>query len=191
MLKMEIPPLVLGGNFTAGTYQMFSAQSEDTKPRYKILLGKLGTIWLVTTNEDPDHIIVQGGPESKGYGGADLTFTLANGVDKITLHGPWHSNTDALFKDTGLDLRNKIKTWGCIGRKRSWHRQSNWGDSQTVIEDLIYFDHCVIAGAFDRIQDMAQKMSNAMGITLYYYMQSYSGGSSGPVDPKNLLEHGK
>jgi len=182
--KMEVPALVLGGEFVSNRpYQMISAQGEDVQPKYNIHIGKDKRIWLVTTDQDPDHIIVQGGPGSQGYGGADLVFTLANGVDKITLHGPWHSNTDSLFKQTGIDLRAKIVTWGVIGRGREF-RPANAYSSDSVITDLVYFDKEPMPGVYNRIQNLAKEMSDAEGIPLYYHMCSYGGGSTGPVNWK-------
>lgn len=182
--KMEVPALVLGGEFVSSRpYTQIAAQSEDVQPRYNIHIGKDKRIWLVTTDQDPDHIIVQGGPGSQGYGGADLVFTLANGVDKITLHGPWHSNPYSLFEQTGIDLRTKIISWGVIGRGLQF-RAANSYSSDSVITDLVYFDKAPTQGVYDRIQNLAKEMSDAEGIPLYYHMRTYGGSSTGPVNWK-------
>jgi len=73
---------------------------------FKKVVGKKAT-WYVTGN--PKEIYVDtGDPESQGFGGAICMFTLEDGT-KEQVKGPWHSNSEALFKDTGLDLRNEKK----------------------------------------------------------------------------------
>lgn len=167
-------------HFIEGPYIQRSGQSDATSDRYNLHVGKSGRIWLTPISGEARMIIAEGGPGSQGFGGADLTFTLKNGVDKITLHSPWSSNTDALFEDTGIDLRNKHLTWGCIGRHRKFIK-ANGISSPTVFLDLVYWDRQPTLGSFDRIKELAREMSFEMGEVLFCYSQSIGGSSAGPA----------
>ena len=101
--------LVLGGTYSGRPYEMFSGQEDAKSRRYKLYTGKRRAIWLVGCVEScGDHIYCSGGPNSEGFGGATLEFTLENGCDSIKLKGPWHSNADSMFADTGVDFRDLV-----------------------------------------------------------------------------------
>lgn len=171
--------LVLGGKFVDDYYSMVSGQAVAQSNYYNIAIGKSGRIWLY---QDGDSIYEQGGPKSEGFGGALLEFKLSNGCDSVKLKGAWHSNSSALFQDTGIDLRLQHLTWGVIGTKRSHD------DGRSVIENLLWFDKEPTYGAFKRIEDKATEMSHQMKKTLYYYSRSVGGSSCGPVNWKEYNE---
>lgn len=170
---MTARKLELGGSFTEDYYQMIPGQEEAQSNTYKIALGKTGKIWLYSTG---DNIYAQGGPKSDGFGGATLEFKLANGCDSIKLKGPWHTNSESFYRDTGIDIRDQHLTIGVIGRGRSHN------NGRSVIDDIIWFDPEPIYGLYNRVQDLATKLSDERGECLYYHMQSKGGGSCGPVN---------
>lgn len=173
--------LTLGGDFIAPPYSMFSGQGEAVAHTYNIHLGKSGRIWLVSTDCDcASNIYVQGGPKSDGFGGAVLEFTLANGCDKIKLKGPWHSSSESLLFDTGVDARDRTLVFGVIGKGRDWK------DGRSVIKDLVYFDKEPTLGTFNRISDMAEAMAKEMNQQLFVYSATKGGSSCGGTTFKGV-----
>lgn len=175
----QLAILSIGGDFLSPPYSMFSGQAEAVAHTYNIHIGKSGRIWLVSTEAAcAGNIYVQGGPKSDGFGGATLSFTLANGCDKISLHGPRHSNCESLFSDTGIDVRNRHLVYGVIGKGRDWK------DGRSIIKDLIYFDEKPTIGPFNRIKDKAEALAESLNQQLYYYTETKGGSSCGPTNFK-------
>jgi len=173
----EVPDLILGGNFTEAPYSMFAASGEAESLCYKLAVGKSGRRWLYNDENfnAGANIYVEGGKGSQGFAGREISFPLLDGTN-LALVGPWASNSDSLFKDTGIDLRRRHATWGCIGRRREHHNE------RTAICDLVFFDPEPIEGAFDRVERLAEALSNERDELLYYYSMSYGGSSCGPVN---------
>lgn len=116
------------------------------------------------------------GIRSEGYGGRTLDFPTKGGVVKI--QGPWHSNTDALYERTGVDLRDKHRTTGVVALKRGTEGY------ETTLLDVVYVDpDGGVVGKFNRIQELAQQMSDESDKVLFYYRRSLGGSSCGPVYP--------
>lgn len=129
-------------------------------------------------------IMVFGGPVSDGYGGRTLDFPTRSGVVKI--QGPWHSNTDALYEKTGVDLRDKHRTKGVIALKRQFD------GNDTILADVVWADPDEgTIGTFDRIDVLAQQMANGNNTPVYYYRKSSSGSSCGPMYPKDWTDKQK
>src|SRR5690606_10463847 len=112
-ITMSTVALWIGGHFTENM--------APERPRYmrseiefELATGKEGTIWLYDPT-NASNTYCSGGKGSRGFGGSTVQFTLSNGRGTISLIGPWHSNADNLFEETGVDLRNKFYTWGCVG----------------------------------------------------------------------------
>ena len=172
--------IAIGSDFTPDRYGMISGQGEAAKHRYDLHVGKSGRRWLVSTSDDrASNVYVEGGPGSQGFGGAELVFTLRDG-SAVTLKGPWHSNSDSLFRDTGVDVRNEHYTFGVIGTGREYR---NTGGSATIT-GVIHADKGPTKGQFSRINDLAQQMADERQQTLFYYQESKGGSSCGPVDPR-------
>lgn len=172
--------ITLGGDFTPNRYGMFSGQGEAAQHRYDLHVGKSGRRWLVGTSEDrASNVYVEGGPGSQGFGGSELVFVLRDG-ETLALKGPWHSNADSLFKDTGVDVRNEHYTFGVIGTGRE-HR--NTGAAATIT-GVIYADAGPTKGDFCRIDELAQRLADERQQTLYCYRESKGGSSCGPVNPR-------
>jgi len=125
---------------------------------------------------------------SDGCAGRKIEFPLFDGTS-VTLHGPWNSNCDALFQQTGIDLREVHLTWGCISLKS---KQDNWPYGEIHFEDLLYIDPPEgVVGCFDRIEIKAKQFANELGCRVQEYRCSSGGSSMGPVAPsKELFPHG-
>ena len=152
---------------------------EAEKRIYKLLIGKSGKRWLVSvqTNE-ADNIYVEGNKNSDGFGGRTLNFELENG-EKLDLKGPWHSNSTALFEDTGYDIRNKHLTFGVIALDRKYISYNK----PDIYIDVLYKDEDFVVGEFERIEKMAQEFSNKLNKKVAYGVKSWGGGSSGWKQP--------
>ena len=170
--------LVLGGEYETEPYRMISGFTEAAKPEYDIHVGKSGKIWLVGRVTDRGGAIyVQGdGPGSQGFGGATIGFRF-NTVDTIMLQGPWHSNPNSLFADTGVDYRNHHITFGVIGTDRKWE------ENKTIITGLVYFDKEPTLGAYSRIEDLAKRLAAEQGKPLAFYFCIRGGSSCGVATP--------
>lgn len=113
----------------------------------------------------------------RGYGGATLQFLMEDGtVDDV--NGPWHSNSDSLYRDTGIDLRDKTATFGVIGKGKTY--EGNY----TYIEDVVHKDDDWTLGSFYRIENLAQTFADNIGQRTYFYSQSTGGSHIGWKDPK-------
>jgi len=115
-------------NWIDEPYRMQSGRYEAEIRKYKKLIGKSGRIWLVAIQDNPaDNIYVSAASAEnqpgykgfRGFAGRTLTFELEDG-DILELQGPWATNSDALFKDTGYDIRDKYLTFGVIGLSRKY-----------------------------------------------------------------------
>lgn len=192
--------LVIGGNFTSPGYTMISAQGDSMSREWLHIKGKKWD-WLVLPNEEADIMLCykDSGGTSRGFGGNTLKLKVIGELIKPApiiaagLHidyevnmfqeprefcwqGPWSSNSRSLFEDTGYNLINRIKTWGCIGTDRIF------GNNQNGIGNLIYFDEEPMYGLHSRIEDMAKALSDQMECVLYYYSESHGGSSLGPIN---------
>lgn len=79
--------------------------------KFREYKGKSGETWLVGVTEDwENHIYVSTDPCGnkpgykgfKGFGGGQLKFIMEDG-SRYFLIGPWHSNSNSFFEDTGID----------------------------------------------------------------------------------------
>lgn len=186
-MNQEKWPIILA-EYEPHQQGMVSAQGRDTQPIYHVYVGKSGKRWLVPTNipNPADHIIVEGGPKSDGYGGATLTFKLDDGTT-LDLTGPWHSNSNALLNDTGLDIRHKHR--GTVGvalglrRDPAGHGTRNFYPTYT---DLVYLEEDTVGRfAGDVLNKVGQEIANDLGETVYGFSQSTGGGSCKAFQPKN------
>lgn len=176
-LYKATPDLVIGGNFTEAPYSMFSASGDAESHQYKIAVGKSGRRWLYNDENfnAGANVYVEGRKGSQGFAGREIRFPLVEG-GHLDLVGPWASNTHSLFTDTGIDLRARHATWGCIGLRREHHNE------RTAICDLIWFDKEPAEGAFDRVELLAKQLSDEQKRLLYYYSMSHGGSSCGPIN---------
>ncbi len=168
-------------DFVVGREPMVSAADEAMKRKYRRADGKDGRIWLYAVQENSgDNVYVWADdPKSDGFGGRMLTFSLEDG-EELNLRAPWQSNTDALFRETGVDLRDKHRTFGVVSLDRGSTGSPRY---DTVMLGVIWRDEAPVVGAFDRVKLLAQKMADEMGRRLFYYARSQGGSSCGPIYP--------
>lgn len=104
-------------------------------------------VWLVGDNciNPADHIYVGYTYDtgSRGYGGRIMVFNLVDHNRAISLYGPWHSNTDALYENTGVDVRDKhyVQFVAGLGRLRDGGRD--------VITDIVHYEEPGVRGYYD------------------------------------------
>ena len=111
-----------------------------------------------------------------------MTFELEDGSN-IELTGPWHSNADSLFADTGVDIRDKYSTFVVIGKDMTFNPD--------IMVDVVYKDEKPMIGDFHRGVKLAMALSKQMNCILYYYSQSDGGSSISSVFPDQIDVHGK
>lgn len=187
---MSITPLPkaeleLGGYWTDIGQPMISAISEAGSKIWTKYIGKSGKIWLLPKGEaENSMVIVEGEPGSQGFGGREMHFDLDDGTT-IMLKGPWSSNHDSFFRDTGVDRRACYRTWGCIGRHRDHVTYTGRYDSGIMtICDLVYFDpEGGVIGEYDRIENLAKQMAFERDEILFKFQGTYGGSSSGCIMP--------
>jgi len=152
------------------------------KHEYERVTDGKGCVWLwdIKTLSPGSHIFYHDPQDTKsqGYGGGTLVFHIRKTGEEYMAKGPWHSNADAFFDNTGIDLRDKHLTFGAIGKGR---KQTD--TYQTVITDVVFIDKEPTLGAHTRISTIAQELANASGEPRFYYYESSGGSSCGPVMP--------
>jgi hypothetical protein len=165
-------------------YHMTSGAGEAAKFVYRKVVGKRG-VWLYPTNSDTPgeqvHFHDPTDTKSDGYGGSTLTFTLEDG-STYAAKGPWHSNTDALYDDTGVDIRNTFRTFGCVAKKRislPLRPGVSRNSSHWRFEGVLYADTAPQIGDFNRIHDLAKEWAGKLGHPVAYYQESNGGSSCG------------
>lgn len=150
---------------------------------FKKYVGKSGKIWMVAIQSNPaDSIYVSGGEHSEGMAGRTFTFKLEDGTTE-DIKGPWHTNSNALLKDTGIDIRDLHSTFGVIGMDRSYG--SN-GIHPVTIHDVLHLDSDWTLGTFDRIEQLAQIFANNHLKPVCYFVKSKGGSSCGYAKPEQI-----
>ena len=167
--------------YVTDDYQMFSGQSSAVERHYHKYTGKSDRTWLVADQENAaDDIYVTNNPQNttskdqgfEGFGGATLAMPLVTG-ETFALHGGWHSNAQALFDDTGVDVRDTHFTFVVLAKERCSTDDGTW---RTVFRDIVYRDAKPVLGGFDRYKKLIENHPDAR----FYYSSSRGGSSSGP-----------
>lgn len=142
--------------------------------RYRLYTGKSGLRWLVRDGRGAgDHVYVEAGSGSLGFAGATLPFTLMDGSE-LKLVGPWHSNSRALFEDTGVDVRDRHLTRVTIGLGR------NWPD----LTDILYSEPEFAETEWDAGEEIAQALANHLGRAVQLKVERAGGTSWAMIEPK-------
>lgn len=155
---------------------------------YRKIKGKSGQTWLVAIiPEAASELFVTNNPSNTtgrgggyGFGGATISFKVDNG-DQFDAHGPWHSNADSLFEDTGLDVRSLhlTRVWVAEGR--------DFGPGlsmRTVPSGAIYYqENSPAMGTFHRGQRIAQAIADLYQKEVWLYSESNGGSSTQLIKP--------
>ena len=164
-------------NYTIQRQPTISGQAEAASRTYHLHEGKSGRRWLVANQEAAaENIYVEGGPDSQGFAGASLTFKLTDG-ETLALKGPWHCNAQALYEDTGIDVRNTHRTFVVISRDLIHE------DGKTIMVDVLHQDEAPVLGSFHRGDVLARDIARKLGHSVVRFSQSSGGSCTGRVKP--------
>ena len=130
-------------------------------------------LWLVSaTHINPaDHIYV-GYPfntSSPGFAGRWLVFNLVDHNSAVSLQGPFHSNADALYECTGIDVRDKHYVQLVVGLSRE-----NGPSYRTTLSDIVYFEEPGVR-SYNDYKATLRSLYEQHKVPLYYW----HGGSGG------------
>lgn len=169
--------MVLGSldmNYVIDKSKTVSGFSEARSKIFKkIKVKNSDKTYLVAVQPNEADNIYVGYPydtKSQGFGGAWIEFKIEDGLT-IKLQGPWHTNADDLFKETGYDIRDKYLTFVVISK------DSKLIDYNDVMIDVLYIDDKPQIGHFYRGREIAEKLSKELGIKVWLYSKSHSGSS--------------
>jgi hypothetical protein len=126
-----------------------------------------------------DYIHFSNPKNTNGYGGKLLIFRMGE-ISKMSVQGPWHTNSHHLLGETGIDLREQHHTWGFV-----YDRVNDFNRPYAGIDGL-YFndpDGTWVLGRFNRIENMAIKIATELGRSVQYYKLSQNGSASGTKNP--------
>ncbi len=154
-------------------YQMTCGSHEAEIRTYKKLTDPSGNIWLVANQDGAASNIYFHNPKdhnSQGFAGRVITFPLEDGTS-YAAKGPWHTNSDALFKATGHDVRNKYPTFVVLAKQRL-------GSYPTQLKEILYCDKEPTLGTFDRYKEIIKQFPEAK----FYFSGSSGGSSCGPCN---------
>lgn len=183
-------PIIIQKEFRIGREPMICASAEAEDKVYKKVVGKSGSIWLIPqldaarqdlpTEDSGDgvHVHRLDDKDSDGYGGRTLEFLLTDGTI-YKAAGPWHSNTEALYKDTGIDLRDKHRTFVVISLDR------DFDGYDTIMKDILHIDKEPTIGKFERGKEIARYHADRLNRPVHRYSQSRGGSSCGSENPSS------
>lgn len=135
---------------------------------FKRVFG-MDRIWFIPAGipNPGDYIHVEINENHEGYGGRMIKFKDIDG-HTWEVWGPWASNTDSLYLDTGIDLRDAHLTYGIITD----------GDSE-----ILYQDDAPVVGKFNRIEFLAEEIATRIGKQVMFKFWSTGGSAAGPAYP--------
>ncbi len=204
--KPKPAPIVLGENdfLSEADGRMFWGGPKDGR-KFAKYIGKSGKTWIVGIGDDCASEIYVSADEAKknrpvyvrvrscrpcgfqGFDGAELEFTLEAG-DTIVLKGPWHSNSEDLYADTGFDVRNKHLTKGVIAENREYVPGSY---RSYIFRNVLYRDEKPVSGEFCRVTKLATEMAKKLNKPLVCYSETSGGYSNVLIYPDQIDVHGK
>jgi hypothetical protein len=163
-------------------YRMISGQGEAQSKKYFKHIGKSGKIWLIADQPNSaDNIYVEGGPNSRGFGGSTLTFPLVEGGE-INLKGPWHSNDSALFNDTGIDISDKHHVMIIIGEDVKYGK-----NNETIVHKVLFKDDEPVLGVFHRGDVLGREWAQKLGKRVFVVDETTGGGCRRFIEPTAIF----
>jgi len=157
---------------------MVSGQGEAEAREYQVAVDhKRNVIWFYTLQDaDPGGHVYCHDPSdvnSQGFAGGTIIFKIGK-TGIYHAKGPWHANTEALYKGTGVDLRDKHLTFVVVSKRRSYDDKH-----RCIMEDVLYMDEKPMLGLFDRGKGIAQKYADGLKEPVCLYSESGGGSSNG------------
>lgn len=160
-------------NYTVVESGMICGSYEAEKRIYRKVKDKIGHDWYIPVNQEnaAENIYINThDPNSQGFARRIISFTLEDGtIDKVK--GPWNTNSNSLYKNTGIDLRNTYYTFCVVGEDRITNKEG-----KTEIVNVIYQDEKFVLGNYDRGDIIVQDIANKLNKKVAYYI-NYNGGS--------------
>lgn len=138
-------------------------------------------VWLAAIQDAPADNLYFHDPRDKhseGFAGRTLRFPLEDG-SVYEAKGPWKGNADSMFKDTGVDLRDKYSTFVVIGRGVRFEKGRY--ESRRIITDVLHMDDGFQIGPFQREQLIVKTLPVG---EYQYYRETRGGSSAGPIEHK-------
>ena len=161
---------------------MFSASSEASKRTYKLLRGKSGNRWVVSTSpEAAEDVYVDGGRGSDGFGGRTLTFALEDGTS-VDFIGPWKTGADSLFADTGYDVRGQSYSQSIVALSREEHGFYK----PSVYREIIHYDPAPVLNNPVDYKGMAHRYADEHGVPVFVASISKGRGYSSMIKPSAI-----
>jgi len=180
-------------DYTIQLDELKSGMEEAEIRRYQKVIGESGRTWLYAIQPNAgDNIYVSASPYEletdyngfRGFSGSTLKFVLKD--DSILeLKAPWHSNSESLFEDTGIDLRDQHLTFVVIGLGIE---SDNYKET---ITDVIYKDSKPHVGLFEWGKLYAQELANQFKQRVVCYTRTAGGSSTEWILPKEQVNGNK
>jgi hypothetical protein len=166
---------------------MFSASGEASRRIYKLLRGKSGKRWVVSTSpEAAEDVWVDGGKGSQGSAGRTLTFRLDNG-ETVDFVGPWKTGAGSLFEDTGYDVRGQEYSRSIVALSRE-NAKTFYGPS--IYRDVLHYDLELILGNPVDPKALAQQYADEHGVMVYYAQTTKGGSIASRAEPNKQAARG-
>lgn len=154
---------------------MISASGDAAERKFHLYTTKAGKRWVVADQPNAgENIYVDGGKGSEGMAGRTLTFALASG-ETVDFIGPWKAGANALFAATGVDVRDTIYTRGVAAFGIEHNKV--FGRPHTYL-DVQHYDETPVLGSYERVERIAQRISDESGRIVYFAYSSKGGGSA-------------
>lgn len=150
-------------------------------PKFYTYIDDDSNLWLIAEQPNmADNIyFCSFDPKSEGFGGGTVMFNLLDG-ETIELPGPWHSNADALFSVTGIDIRDRHLSYVVIAEQSE---PVIGGYLDYIFKNILYEDTEPTVGLFNRGTIMAREFAKKLGKPVFLLRVGTNGGSHGPVRP--------
>lgn len=137
-------------------------------------------VWYVAASGDRASNIFFSGTNKEGMAGRTLSFKLTDGTVDL-VEGPWMGNTDELYKDTGVDLRDKHLMRYVICRELTHN------GPEVYCKDVLALVDEPSEMTYSECTELAQKMANTLNERLRYAYESSGGSCIGYVKPEGAV----